>query len=237
MKRNWKICLVFLLALLPAVQVSYAQQKAYTVKVKNQTEMNYLLYEPNNINGKAPLLVFLHGGGEGGDNIEVVKKNGPPKLIEEGKEFPFYVLSPQNPYEKGFWDDKAVMELVGLITEKYDIDENRIYLAGLSRGGYGAWRLAMNNPDKFSAMIVVCAASSPTVYANWIKHIPIWIFHGEKDSVVPVSESIQMADVLKASGANVRLTLYPDADHDSWTETFNNDEVYKFLLSHTKESR
>jgi len=211
-----------------------AQQKAYSVKVKNLSEMNYLLYEPRAIKEKVPLLVFLHGGGESGDNIEVVKKHGPPKLIDAGKEFPFYVLSPQNPYEKGFWDDRAVMELVDKIVKNNNVDENRIYLAGLSRGGYGAWRLAMNNPDKFAAMIVVCAASSPKGYANWIKHIPVWIFHGEKDRVVPVSESMQMAETLKDLGANVKLTLYPEADHDSWTETFNNDAVYEFLLNYSK---
>lgn len=209
----------------------HAQQKAFTLKIENQTEINYLLYEPKEIDGEAPLLVFLHGGGEGGNDIEVVKKNGPPKLIEEGKEFPFYVLSPQNKYEKGFWDDRMVMKLVDEVVEKYKIDKSRIYLAGLSRGGYGAWHLAMNNPDNFAAMIVVCAASSPTVYANWIKHIPVWIFHGEKDDVVPVSESINMAGALKDLGANVKLTLYPEANHDSWTETFNNNEVYTWLLT------
>lgn len=213
---------------------SNAQQKAYTIKVKNQSEMNYLLYQPKEMDGEAPLLVFLHGGGEGGNNIEAVKKNGPPKLIEEGREFPFYVLSPQNPYEKGFWDDRAVMELVNKIVKKYNIDKKRIYLSGLSRGGYGAWRLAMNNPDSFAAMIVVCAASSPTVYANWIKDIPVWMFHGEKDNVVPVSESIQMKEALMNVGADVKLTLYPEAGHDAWTETFNNEKVFDWLLEHSK---
>lgn len=211
------------------------QQKEFSVKIKNQTKINYLLYEPKNIEGEVPLLVFLHGGGEGGDDIENVKKNGPPLLIENGKEFPFYVLSPQNPYVKGFWDDRIVMELVNNIVSKYNIDKNRIYLAGLSRGGYGAWRLAMNNPDRFAAMLVICAACSPTVYAGWVKDIPIWIFHGEKDNVVPVSESMKMADALKAVGADIKLTLYPEANHDSWTKTFNNDEVYEWLLKHSKD--
>jgi predicted peptidase len=236
MKKSGFKCFAFVLFLM-FVQSANAQQKAFTIKVKNQTKMNYLLYQPENINGEAPLLVFLHGGGEGGNNIEKVKKHGPPKLIEEGREFPFYVLSPQNPYEKGFWDDQAVMKLVNKIIEKYPIDTNRIYLTGLSRGGYGAWRLAMNNPDKFAAMVVVCAASAPAVYANRIKHIPVWIFHGEKDEVVPVSESIQMADALKAVDAEVRLTLYPEANHDSWTETFNNEEVFNFLLKQTNSEK
>ena len=211
-----------------------AQQEAYSLKVKNESKINYLLYEPESIEVDVPLLVFLHGGGEGGNDIERVKKNGPPKRIEEGKEFPFYVLSPQNPHEKEFWDDRIVMELVDETVRKYKIDKSRIYLAGLSRGGYGTWRLAMNNSDKFAAMIVVCAASSPTVYARWIKDIPVWIFHGEKDETVPVSESIKMADALKAQGANIKLTLYPDAGHDAWTETFNNDVVYEWLLEHSK---
>lgn len=235
MKFQIMVKYIFLvLIILSFLNDSTAQQKAMSMKVKNHSEINFLLYVPE-VKEDAPLLVFLHGGGEGGDDVEKVKKNGPPKLIEEGTEFPFYVLSPQNQYEKGFWDDRILMLLVDEIVQKYKIDKSRIYLAGLSRGGYGAWRLAMNNSDKFAAMVVVCAASSPTVYARWIKDIPVWIFHGEKDNVVPVSESIQMADALKEAGADVQVTLYPEADHDSWTETFNNKEVYNWMLKQSKE--
>jgi predicted peptidase len=212
--------------------LSMAQQKSFTTEIEVDTRMNYLLYEPESIADKAPLLVFLHGGGESGDDIEKVKKHGPPMLVENGKEFPFYILSPQNPYKRGFWDDRAVNTLIDKILDQYPIDETRIYLAGLSRGGYGAWRLAMNYPDKFAAMIVICGASAPKNYASRIKDIPIWVFHGEKDQTIPVSESIDMVNALKEEGADVQLTLYPDAGHDAWTETFKNEKVFEWLLKH-----
>ena len=227
--------IVVLIFILNLMYTGFAQQKSYTSEITVRTKTNYLLYEPYNKTEKAPLLVFLHGGGESGDDVEKVKKNGPPMLIEQGQNFPFYVLSPQNPYEKGFWDDRAINELSNQNNKKYPIDENRVYLAGLSRGGYGAWRLAINFPEKFAAMVVICGASAPDNYAGWIKDIPIWVFHGEKDKNVPVSESITMVNELKKEGANVKLTLYPEAEHDSWTETFNNAEVFEWLLSHKKK--
>lgn len=224
--------LVGLVFLLKLCYVGFAQQKSYSTEISVTTKTNYLLYEPENKTGKMPLLVFLHGGGESGNDIEKVKKHGPPMLVEKGKKFPFYILSPQNPHERGFWDDRAVNTLIDKILDQYPIDETRIYVAGLSRGGYGAWRLAMNYPDKFAAMIVICGASAPKNYASRIKDIPIWVFHGEKDQTIPVSESIDMVNALKEEGAEVKLTLYPDAKHDSWTETFNNDEIYEWLLMH-----
>ncbi|HKJ80039.1 MAG TPA: prolyl oligopeptidase family serine peptidase [Prolixibacteraceae bacterium] len=224
--------IILLFAFLFSMNTMTAQQKSHSTNVTTETKMNYLLYEPPGSLEKAPLLVFLHGGGEGGNNIEAVKKHGLPMLVENGKVFPFYILSPQNPYEKGFWDDRAVAELIDKIVKEYPVDESRIYLAGLSRGGYGAWRLAMNNPGRFAAMLVICGASAPDNYAGWIKDIPVWVFHGEKDQTIPASESINMVKALKEQGAEVKLTLYPDAGHDSWTEAFNNDEVFEWLLSH-----
>lgn len=197
-------------------------------------EMNYLFYTPSNLTEKAPLVVFLHGGGEGGTDIEKVKIHGIPKLISEGREFPFYMIAPQNPYTRGFWDDRAVDKLVDEIVKNHNIDPARIYLAGMSRGGYGVWRMGINNPDKYAAMISVCAASIPLMYTNRIGDLPVWFFHGEKDNVVPVEVSINAYEKMKINNQNAKLTLYPDASHDSWTETFLNDEIYEWLLDQSK---
>ncbi len=99
----------------------------------------------------------------------------------------------------------------------------------MSRGGFGAWSLAIQYPEYFAAIAPICGVSNPN-YAGWLPDIPIWIFHGEDDSVIPVSESIEMYDALKAKGRNVKLTLYPDTDHDSWTKTFENPELYEWML-------
>lgn len=228
------VLILFITILFSAV---HAQQKSYTTQITVKTKMNYLLYIPQEKSELMPLLVFLHGGGESGDDIEKVKKHGSPKLIEAGKEFPFYVLSPQNPYEKGFWDDRVIYNLMQKIIHENSIDTNRIYLVGLSRGGYGAWRLAMNNPDVFAAMAVICAASAPENYTGWVKNIPVWIFHGKKDETVPFSESVDMAMALEKEGADVKLTLYPEAGHDAWTQTFENEEFFDWLLKHRKKNK
>ncbi|MER2490483.1 prolyl oligopeptidase family serine peptidase [Catenovulum sediminis] len=206
------------------------------ISVSKAIDMNYLLYKPVDAAQKQQaLLLFLHGGGEGGDNPQAIKKHGPPKLIAEGKAFPFYVLAPQNPYKNGFWDDQAVYELLQKVIAEHNIDPTKIYLSGMSRGGYGAWRLAMNYPNIFAAMAVVCGASVPKAYAAKVKHIPIKLFHGEKDQVIPVSETIEMYNALTALNADVTLTVYPEADHDSWTQTYQEDALYDWFLSHSRD--
>ncbi|MCM8535439.1 MAG: prolyl oligopeptidase family serine peptidase [Lentisphaeraceae bacterium] len=200
--------------------------------VTSAVEMNYFLYTPKEaLSEKVPLLLFLHGGGESGDNPEAIKTHGPAKLIAAGKDFPFYVLAPQNPYKRGFWDDQAVYNLLQEIISTNNVDPKRIYLSGMSRGGYGAWRLAMNYPDTFAAMALVCAASVPKAYAKRVKHMPIKLFHGLKDKVIPASETIDMYKELTKLKADVSLKLYPEATHDSWTETYEQDSLYKWFLS------
>ena len=100
-------------------------------------------------------------------------------------------------------------------------------------GGTGVWLLAAAFPDLFAAMIPICGRSTPTLAAR-LKHIPIWAFHGEADSVVPADESRRMTAALKAQGSSVKLTLYPNVDHDSWTQTYANPDVYDWLLQHTR---
>lgn len=210
-----------------------AQQTPGAFTYNKKGSIQYLIYSPKgNLDSttKIPLLLFLHGGGESGNDIEKVKKHGPPMLIEQGKEFPFFVLSPQNQYEKKFWDEQAVMALLDHIIETYPVDTTQIYLAGMSRGGYGAWQLAIQYPEKFAALVVISGVA-PSPYAGWIdKNMPIWVFHGEDDPVIPIAESERMVDALKAKDYHVKFTRYPKTGHDAWTETFNNEELYDWLL-------
>lgn len=205
-----------------------------TVHNWDTNQINYYLYSPKDTSSSPPLVVFLHGGGEGGDSIQMVLMHGYPKLIASGKDFPFYLLAPQNPYKNGFWDDRKVDKLIDHLVDSLNIEDRSIYLAGMSRGGYGVWRMAINNPDKYAGMLSICAASIPMIYVKKLQNMPIWIFHGEKDQVVPVEQSKLAYEVLKPINSNVKLTLYPEANHDSWTNTFNNPEVTQWLLSHQK---
>ena len=230
------ISILFIMGLTLFIIPVKAQQKDYSFKY-NKTQINYLLYLPSGYEKTNkegfPLILFLHGGGESGNNIELVKKNGIPNLIEAGEDIPFIVLSPQNPHEKKLWDDFALKALLDKIIKKYNVDEKRIYLTGLSRGGYGAWRMAVQYPEVFAAVAPVCGAT-PVPYAGWISDIPFWVFHGAKDTVIPISESENMVIALKSLGASVIFTIYPDAGHDSWTETYKNPKLYEWFLSHSK---
>jgi len=130
------------------------------------------------------------------------------------------------------------------VEEKFAVDTNRVYLTGLSMGGYGTWSLALAHPEKFAAIAPICGGgqvidiilASYGKPANPLKNISVWAFHGAKDPVVPLEESERMIAALKKIGAkDVKLTVYPEAEHDSWTEAYNNPELYEWLLTHLRK--
>lgn len=198
-------------------------------------DLRYYLYFPENyeskVDEKFPLLLFLHGGGEAGvDSLGILKENGPPKLIAQGKQFPFLILAPQNPHKKKWWNTTSVVQLLDTIIENNRVDKTRIYLTGLSRGGGAAWELAVQYPDKFAAMAVVCGMA-PLPYAAWIdKNMPIWVFHGEDDKSIPFSESENMVNKLKGMGYDVKFTRYPGVGHNSWVKAYDTEELYEWFV-------
>ena len=208
-------------------------------KTVHYETLKYYLYFPPDYDStsreKFPLLLFLHGGGEAGGSLENLQINGPPKMIVEGKQFPFLILAPQHPEKRKFWNTRAVIHLLDHVIEEHQVDPNRIYLTGLSRGGSAAWELAVQYPDKFAAMAVVCGMA-PVPYADWIdRDMPIWVFHGEQDPVIPVEESENMVARLKKMGYDVRFTKYPDVGHDSWTRAYENDELYTWFVKYKRK--
>ncbi len=210
-------------------------QKTATVKIS--IDYPYLLHIPKSkstaIDGQLPLLIFLHGSGERGHDFELLKKHGPPKIIESGADFPFITLTPQCPLNQR-WDALALNELIDEIIKKHPVDTSRIYLTGLSMGGYGTWDLAIKFPTKFAAIAPICGGSDTNAWdaPNHILTLPIWAFHGAMDQVVPLERTVNIIKNLKAAGANPKLTIYPMAGHDSWTETYDNPELYTWLLTH-----
>ncbi len=196
-----------------------------------------------------PLLLFLHGSGERGDDVWSVAKHGPPKLLRESPRGPaarllaenFVVISPQCP--KGeWWNTAALLALLDEIMASHAIDPARVYLTGLSMGGYGAWELGTAFPERFAAMVPVCGGGNfITAYRSHrekrseLRSLAIWAFHGARDPTVPVAESERMVEAMERfEVADVQLTIYPEAQHDSWTETYANPELYTWLLSHTR---
>lgn len=207
-------------------------------KVLRTLKLKYLLYLPKNYEllGKIPLVMFLHGAGERGDNIDKVKLWGPPHLVEEGREFPFILVSPQCPSEM-WWDSKMddLYELLKDIKGRYPVDSERIYLTGLSMGGYGTWEMAISYPDEFAAAIPLCGGVLRKRFLWKIKDLPIWAFHGVKDQTVLVSETTDAVDSLKKLGSDIKLTLYPEGEHNIQTETYNNPELYKWMLAQRRK--
>jgi predicted peptidase len=179
---------------------------------------NYLLYLPPDYNQSSktwPLMMFLHGSGERGNDLEKVKMHGPPKLVAQGKDFPFIIVSPQCP-DGIWWDTDFVITLLDTIIDRYHVDTSRVYLTGLSMGGFGTWETATKYPDRFAAIAPICGGGNPFL-ASRLKDVPVWCFHGEKDQAVPFQRSVEMVEALKKVGGDVRFTAYPDAGHDSWT--------------------
>jgi predicted peptidase len=179
-----------------------------------------------------PLLLFLHGAGERGDDLALLLKHGPPKMVAGGMDLPFVLLAPQCPFE----DDWSAETLGALLDEaelRYRIDPDRIYLTGLSRGGSGVVDLAIATPERFAALAPICASSNSSL-ARRIVHIPAWFFHGAKDPVVPVQSTENMVRRLEQFGAAPRVTIYPDAGHDAWTPTYANPELYAWLASQAR---
>jgi predicted peptidase len=206
-------------------------------QVTRTASAGYLLYLPKDYgkdpNKRWPLMMFLHGAGESGSDLEKVKVHGPPKLIAQGKEFPFIVISPQCPSVKEWWDRSTLNALLDEVIAKYRVDEERLYLTGLSMGGYGTWELSTRFPERFAAIAPICGGGLPR-FAPRLKGMGVWVFHGAKDSVVKLDESVEMVEAMKAAGVDVKFTVYPEAQHDSWTETYNNPELYEWFLQHKR---
>ena len=202
------------------------------VTVVEETLEYYLYFPPgysDDTDRTYGLLLFLHGGGEAGQDLEMLKKQGPPKRLLEGPELPFLVLAPQHPHPRKWWNTRAVKQLLDEVVASHRVDPDRIYLSGLSRGASACWEMAVNYPDTFAAMAVVCGMT-PLPYAHWIDPaLPIWVFHGTDDPVIPFSESVEMVDVLKKKGYDVRLTAYEAVGHNAWDRAYADEQLYRWL--------
>ena len=194
----------------------------------------YLLHLPAAYEAEErwPLILFLHGSGERGHDPALLKTLGIPKVVETQPDFPFVSVSPQC-QAGSFWNTVLLRTTLGEVLKHYRIDPKRIYLTGVSMGGYAAWKLAIEEPVRFAALVPVCGGGEPQEACR-IKHIPVWAFHGARDTVVPLSESQRMVDALEACGGQVRFTIYPDAGHDAWTAAYANPELYTWLRSHAR---
>jgi predicted peptidase len=199
------------------------------------TSIGYLLYLPPDYTtqSKWPLVVFLHGGGERGQDLSLVRHVGLPRLIAEGQDFNFILLSPQCP-EKIGWPPKFVVQLTEYISNTLSVDWDRVYLTGYSLGGSGTWMTAIHDPGRFAAIAPLCVGDVNE--AERLKNMPIWAFHGGKDSVVPLDASQTMADAVKNCGGQVKLTVYPGVGHGISETTYQNEKFFEWLLGQRRKA-
>ena len=230
--------LLFLLLMI--TQFSFSQNDIIgTIKTEivQKRELAYALHIPKNAKEKKPLIIFLHGSGEKGMDIEKVKVHGPFKYLKS-HDLDAYVLAPQCP-ENEYWNEEVLYRLILKIQKEYNIDHSRIYLTGLSMGAWGAWNLAFAHPETFAALVPIAGYVDriPMVENCKIKAIPIRIFHGLLDDVVNVEYSITMYKKLKSCNVNVELTIFDDANHDSWSRVYDNQEIYDWMFQQTKNKQ
>jgi len=197
----------------------------------------YLLALPEGYDADAsrqwPLMVFLHGAGERGSDMELLKKHGPPKLIAAGKKFEAIVACPQVPAGEA-WNPHGVKALVDRLSKDYRVDASRIYLTGISMGGFGTWETILEYPDTFAAAAPVCGGAGIGILKfERIKKLPLWLFHGDSDPVVPVIYTTDAQKRLKDNKA-LKVTIYPGVAHDSWTETYENPELWEWMFAQKK---
>ena len=220
--------------------------KSFELKTTKVVHANYLLFLPEGYDAKSakrwPMIFFLHGAGERGTNISKVAVHGPPKIVKEKPDFPFIVVSPQCP-EGEHWSNETLLALLNEVTRKYAVDKNRIYLTGLSMGGYGTWALGAAYPEKFAAIAPICGGGETIAVLlsgrekkQALNTLGVWAFHGAKDKTVPLAESERMVEAMNKAGCqDVKLTVYPEANHDSWTESYKNQELYDWFLKHERK--
>lgn len=187
--------------------------------------------EPN----KWPLILFLHGMGERGDNLDSIRRNGPLRHIEDGASLPFIVLAPQCPADS-WWDVGSLLALLEYAEGLWRIDNDRVYLTGLSMGGAGTWALANFCPERFAAIAPVCAFFTPGDPQRF-HSLPIWCFHGAMDDFVPVSDSVRMVGSIRRCGGTARFTVYPDIAHNCWREVYSSPDLYEWFLANKRQPR
>jgi pimeloyl-ACP methyl ester carboxylesterase len=191
---------------------------------------HYLVRQPTaaSPSGKVPLLIFLHGRGDG-DVVARTAANGPIKEVDGGRELPFLIIAPQCP-SPDWWDVNKLEDMLKeVLADHPEVDTRRIYLTGLSMGGYGSWSWATMHPEHFAALAPIAGGGDPSDVQR-LKDLPIWVFHGDRDTTVSPQESYDMVAALRAIHGRVRFTLYPNTGHDSWTQAYATAELYQWML-------
>jgi predicted peptidase len=202
----------------------------------------YVVYVPRSYSPATPIpaIMFLHGSGEcGDDGLKQVGQGIGREVMSHVDRWPAIIIFPQKPTPAKPWEDfePMVMGILASVKTEYSIDQNRIYLTGLSQGGHGTWMLGAMHNTTWAALAPICGLMDSSEPAAKVKDLPIWCFHGDADRVVPVKQSRMMIDALHAVGANnVQYTELPGVDHNSWDAAYSNEQFAKWLFAQQRNT-
>ncbi len=202
-----------------------------------------------------PLVLFLHGAGERGDDNQAQLRHGVPDILKWADQHaePCFLIAPQCPAEE-WWAAidrqtkeaparaeatapmRRVLALLEQVAREHPVDPARLYVTGLSMGGFGTWFLLATVPERIAAAVPVCGGGNPASAPAFSK-VPVWVFHGARDEVVPVASSRNMVEALRKAGGNPKFTEYPEAHHDSWTATYRDPEVLRWMFQQRRPAK
>lgn len=234
------LVLVVCIGMMTTMPVSSAEDArgflAKTVRV-NDKEFRYVVYVPTVYeHGKPmPAIVFLNGKGEcGTDGWRQVFHFGSAIMLDAAR-WPFIVMFPQKQSPDTQWEDEEsmVMAVIEKTRREYSLDEARLYLTGLSQGGHGTWAIAAKHPDLFAAIAPICGYGEKWM-AEKLARMPVWCFHGDADTTVPVERSLEMVQWLKEVGNSPKLTIYPGVGHNSWDKAYREENLGAWFLQHRR---
>lgn len=221
------LCLIMLFSITTA--------KAQLKSITDQTDYPFWINLPKQeiLDGKAPIILFLHGKSLSGTDINRVKRYGIIRAIERGMEIPAIVIAPQ--LASGPWDPEKLLQLLEHIQNNYNTDLTKVYVCGMSLGGYGTFDFAGTYPHKITAAVAICGGGNIRQACNLAK-IPLWVIHGNKDYIVPISESKKMVRAIQSckADADITFTIVKGGNHSSVENYFREESIYKWMLKHSK---
>ncbi len=208
--------------------------KTFTAKNDSTRSLRYIECKPDGAAGKLPLIFKIHGAGAMGsfDDFDALIGREPAyfSALQRGISSPAIILKPHSGVSTWFDVFETLLEFVDTMSLREDVDSSRIYCIGASMGGYTTWQLGMSRPELFAAIVPICGGGMYWNAAK-LKNTPIWAFHGALDRTVLVEESLKMVRAVNECGGDARITVYPHAQHDAWTPTYSNDEMWQWLFA------
>ena len=203
---------------------------------KGKSDYNFWLSLPADsiLKNNPPVLIFLHGKSLSGSDLALVRKYGVIHEIDKGRSIPAIVIAPQVPSGKS-WEPEKILHVLQYVQKQYKTDTNRVYVAGMSLGGYGTLHFAGAYPEIVTAAVALCGGGNVKDGCN-LAQVPLWIQHGNADRAVPISESEKVVKAIKAcnGGENLKYTVVPGADHGALERVFRTDEMYNWLFQYNK---